>query len=97
MWESADELGWIVITVSGRSFNNLCYEDDIVLIATSVSGLQYPINKASVQHSDNNTNHLQRKSAATGQHIQISWLGDHIRVENAVLKLPLAWEPQELQ
>lgn len=47
MWESADELGWIVITVSGRSFNNLCYEDDIVLIATSVSGLQYPINKAS--------------------------------------------------
>jgi len=35
MPESANVLSWIGITVSGRTLNNLRYEDDIVLIANT--------------------------------------------------------------
>ena len=37
---SADELGWIGVNVNGRRLNNLRFEDDIVLIATSSEALQ---------------------------------------------------------
>ena len=40
MRNSADELGWIGVTVSGRTLNNLRFADDIVLIATSPEDLQ---------------------------------------------------------
>jgi len=35
MRESADELSWIGVTVSGHTLNNLRYADNIVLIANS--------------------------------------------------------------
>ena len=38
MHESADELSWIGVTVSGRTLNNLRYADDIMLIATTPKG-----------------------------------------------------------
>ena len=45
MRESADELGWIGVTISGRTINNLRYADDIVLIATSAAALQQLIDR----------------------------------------------------
>ena len=45
MRHSADELGWIGVTVSGRTLNNLRFADDIVLIATSPADLQRLITK----------------------------------------------------
>ena len=45
MRESADELGWIGVTIGDRTINNLRYADDIVLIATSVAALQQLIDK----------------------------------------------------
>ena len=40
MRESADELDWIGVNISGRILNNLRYADDIVLIATTRDHLQ---------------------------------------------------------
>jgi len=40
MRQSADELGWIGVNISGRRLNNLRFADDIVLIATSPEALQ---------------------------------------------------------
>jgi len=48
MRESADELTWIGITVSGRTMNNLRYADDIVLIATSPETLQKLMDKVDI-------------------------------------------------
>ena len=45
MRESADELGWIGVTINGRTINNLRYADDIVLIATSAAALQQLIDR----------------------------------------------------
>ena len=45
MRESADELGWIGVTISGRTINNLRFADDIVLIATSPQELQMLLDK----------------------------------------------------
>ena len=45
MRESADVLSWIGVTVSGRTLNNLCYADDIVLIAITPTALQQLIDK----------------------------------------------------
>ena len=40
MRQSVDDLSWIGVNISGKYLNNLRYADDIVLIATSPSGLQ---------------------------------------------------------
>ena len=45
MHESAEELTWIGIAISGHSINNLCHADDIELIATSLEALQRLVDK----------------------------------------------------
>ena len=53
MRESADELSWIGITVSGRTLlNNLRYADDIVLIATTPTAHQQLIDKVDAVSRD---------------------------------------------
>jgi len=52
MHESADELSWIGVTVSGRTLNNLRYADDIVLIATTPTALQQLIDKVNAVSRD---------------------------------------------
>ena len=52
MRESADELSWIGVTLSGRTLNNLLYADDIVLIATTPTALQQLIDKVDTVSRD---------------------------------------------
>jgi len=52
MRESADELSWISVTVSGHTFNKLRYADDIVLIATTPTALQQLTDKVDAVSRD---------------------------------------------
>jgi len=52
MRESADELSWIGITVSGCTLNYLRYADNIVLIATTPTALQQLIDKVDTVSRD---------------------------------------------
>jgi len=45
-------LSWIGVTVSGHTLNNLCYADDIVLIATTPTALQQLIDKVDAVSRD---------------------------------------------
>ena len=65
MRESADELSWIGVTASGRTFNNLRYADDIVLIATTATALIQLIDKVDAVSRDYGLEISTRKTKVT--------------------------------